>query len=241
MMERTWTEHCADLRGETVEPLPPYNIATPRSACMHCGHKLKAVENIPVMSYVLLKGRCAHCHAPISPRYPAIELFTAAISGFVAWHFGFGLAAFAALVFTWSLIVLAFIDIDTQLLPNDITVPLLWGGLLINLASTFTDIRSAVLGAMIGYLALWAIYWCFKLVTGREGIGQGDFKLLAAIGAWLGWQMLPLVILVSSIGGTLIGTGQIIMAKRGRHIPIPFGPYLAIGGLIALIWGDWLN
>lgn len=208
---------------------------------MHCGHKLKAVENIPVMSYVLLKGRCAHCHAPISPRYPAVELFTAAISGFVAWHFGFGLAAFAALVFTWSLIVLAFIDIDTQLLPNDITIPLLWGGLLINLASTFTDIRSAVLGAVIGYLALWAIYWCFKLVTGREGIGHGDFKLLAAIGAWLGWQMLPLVILVSSIGGTLIGTGQIIMAKRGRHIPIPFGPYLAAAALIALIWGDWLN
>ena len=241
MMERAWAEECAHLRGETIEVQPPYNIVTPRSACMYCGHKLKAIENIPLMSYLLLKGRCSRCRTLISPRYPAVELLTAAISGFIAWHFGFGFTAFAALAFSWSLIVLAFIDIDTQLLPNDITIPLLWSGLLINLADTFTDIHSAVLGAVAGYFALWSIYWCFKLVTRREGMGYGDFKLLAAIGAWLGWQMLPLVILVSSVAGTLVGTTLIIVAKRGRHVPVPFGPYLAAGGLATLFWGNWLS
>lgn len=241
MMERTWAAQRAELQGETIEPRPAYNIVTPRSACMHCGHKLKAIENIPLMSYVLLKGRCSSCHASISSRYPLIELLTAIISGLIAWRFGFGLTTFAALAFTWSLIVLAFIDIDTQLLPNDITMPLLWSGLLVNLYDTFTDIRSAVLGAVAGYAALWSIYWCFKLATGREGIGYGDFKLLAAIGAWLGWQMLPLVVLVSSVAGTLVGAGLIVIAKRGRHAAIPFGPYLAVGGLVALFSGDWLN
>jgi leader peptidase (prepilin peptidase)/N-methyltransferase len=241
MMERGWAEQCGDLRSETIEVQPPYNIVTPRSACMHCGHKLKAIENVPVMSYLLLKGRCSRCGALISPRYPGIELFTAVISGFIAWHFGFGFTAFAALAFTWALIALAFIDIDTQLLPNDITIPLLWSGLLINLAETFTDICSAVLGAVVGYFTLWSIYWCFKLVTGREGMGYGDFKLLAAIGAWLGWQMLPIVILVSSVAGTLVGTSLIIMSKRGRHALVPFGPYLAAGGVVALFWGNWLS
>jgi len=241
MMERDWAEQCADMRGETVEAQPVYNIATPRSACMHCGYKLKPVENIPLMSYLWLRGRCSRCHAVISPRYPAIELLTALISGFIAWRFGFGFAAFAALAFTWSLIVLAFIDIDTQLLPNDITVPLLWLGLIVNLADTFTDISSAVLGAAAGYLTLWSIYWCFKLITGREGMGYGDFKLLAAIGAWLGWQMLPLVILVSSIAGSLVGASLIVVTNRGRHVPIPFGPYLAAGGFGALFWGGQLG
>ncbi|HET7060666.1 MAG TPA: A24 family peptidase [Nitrosospira sp.] len=241
MMERAWVAQCSEFFGETVEPQPPYNIVTPRSACMHCGHKLKAIENIPLVSYLLLKGRCASCRAAISPRYPLVELLTAVISGLIAWRFGFGLTTFAALAFTWSLIVLAFIDIDIQLLPNDITIPLLWSGLLVNLNETFTDIRSAVLGTVAGYAALWSIYWCFKLATRREGIGYGDFKLLAAIGAWLGWQMLPLVVLVSSVAGTLVGVGLIMVAKRGRHAPIPFGPYLAVGGLIALFSGDWLN
>jgi leader peptidase (prepilin peptidase)/N-methyltransferase len=241
MMERAWAAQHADLQGESVEPQSAYNVVTPRSACMHCGHKLRAIENIPLMSYLLLKGHCSSCHASISPRYPLIELFTAVISGLVAWRFGFGLTTFAALALTWSLIVLAFIDIDIQLLPNDITIPLLWSGLMINLNDTFTDIRSAVLGAIAGYATLWSIYWCFKLATGREGVGYGDFKLLATIGAWLGWQMLPLVVLVSSVAWTLVGAGLIMIAKRGRHVPIPFGPYLAVGGLVALFWGDWLN
>ncbi|SEL45614.1 prepilin peptidase [Nitrosovibrio tenuis] len=241
MLERDWARHCAGFRAETVEVLPPYNIVTPRSACLHCGHKITALENIPVMSYVLLRGRCSQCHASISLRYPAVELLTALTSGYIAWHFGYGFATLATLAFTWTMIVLAFIDIDTQLLPNDITVPLLWAGLLVNLANTFTSIHSAVLGAVAGYISLWSIYWGFKLVTGREGMGYGDFKLLAAIGAWLGWQMLPLVILVSSIAGTIVGILLITVAKRGRHEPIPFGPYLAGGGFVALLWGSQIN
>lgn len=241
MLESEWAQQCADLRADKVEALPRYNIVTPRSACVHCGHKITALENIPLMSYVLLRGRCSQCRAPISLRYPAVELLSAIISGYIAWHFGYGFAAFAALAFTWTMIVLAFIDMDTQLLPNDITVPFIWAGLLVNLAEPFTDIRSAVLGAVAGYIALWSIYWAFKLVTGREGMGYGDFKLLAAIGAWLGWQMLPLVILVSSIPGTVVGIFLIAVTKRGRHEPIPFGPYLAGGGFIALLWGSQLN
>lgn len=241
ILEREWARQCADSSAETVEAMPPYNIIIPRSACIRCGHKITALENIPLMSYALLGGRCSHCHASISLRYPVVELLTALISGYVAWHFGYGFAAFAALAFSWTMIVLAFIDMDTQLLPDDITVPFIWVGLLVNLADTFVDIHSAVLGAVFGYIALWSIYWSFKLITRREGMGYGDFKLLAAIGAWLGWQMLPLVILVSSITGTIVGTLLIAIAKRGRHEPIPFGPYLAAGGFMALLWGSQLN
>ncbi len=241
MLEREWARQCADSSAETVEALPPYNIITPRSACVRCGHKITALENIPLMSYVLLGGRCSHCQASISLRYPAVELLTALISGYVAWHFGYGFAAFAALAFSWTMIALAFIDMDTQLLPDDITVPFIWAGLLVNLADTFVDIHSAVWGAVAGYIALWSIYWSFKLITRREGMGYGDFKLLAAIGAWLGWQMLPLVILVSSIAGTIVGMFLIALTKRGRHEPIPFGPYLATGGFMALLWGSQLN
>ncbi|MGH8685521.1 MAG: prepilin peptidase, partial [Nitrosospira sp.] len=186
-------------------------------------------------------GHCSQCRASISMRYPAIEVLTCLASGFTAWHFGYGFAAFAALVFVWALIVLAFIDMATQLLPNDITLPMLWGGLLVNLSDGFTDIHSAIIGAVAGYLMLWSVYWCFKLVTGKEGMGYGDFKLLAVIGAWLGWQMLPLVILFSSIAGTIVGVGLIIIAKHGRNTPIPFGPYLIGGGLIALFWGSQIN
>ncbi|MEO6824203.1 MAG: A24 family peptidase [Nitrosospira sp.] len=240
MLEREWRQQCAGLCGGP-DVMPPYNIVTPRSACPHCGHKITVLENIPLVSYAVLRGRCSQCRAAISPRYPAVEMLTGFISGFIAWYFGYGLGTFLALIFAWAMIVLAFIDMDTQLLPNDITLPLLWGGLLINLNDGFTDIRSAVIGAIAGYLALWSVYWCFKLVTGKEGMGYGDFKLFAVIGAWLGWQMLPLVILFSSVVGTIAGVGLIVMAKHGRHVPIPFGPYLVGGGFVALFWGNQLN
>lgn len=241
MMEREWRRQCAELRGEPIEGAPPFNIVIPRSACPHCGYKITALENIPVASYVLLGGRCSQCHASIAARYPVVEVLTGLISGFIAWHFGYGFAAFTALVFVWAMIALAFIDMDTQLLPDDITLPLLWGGLLINLGDGFTDIRSAIIGAVAGYLALWSVYWCYKLVTGREGMGYGDFKLLAVIGAWLGWQMLPLVILFSSLTGAVAGVGLILIAKHGRHVPIPFGPYLVVGSFVALFWGNQIN
>ena len=240
MMKRSWLQQCAELRGETVEALPALNLFTPRSTCPHCGHKISAWENIPIISYLVLRGRCSRCHARISPRYPIIEALTALMSGFVAWHYGYGFVAFAALIFVWSLIALAVIDLNTQLLPDDITLPLLWIGLLVNINQGFTDIQAAVIGAIAGYLSLWSIYWCFKLITGKEGMGYGDFKLLAAIGAWLGWSMLPVVILLSSLVGALVGIGLILAAKLNRNIPIPFGPYLVGGALIALFWGEEL-
>ncbi|MER0169040.1 MAG: prepilin peptidase [Nitrosomonas sp.] len=240
MMKRNWLQQCAELQGEAMQTLPEFNLFTPRSRCIHCGHKITAWENIPVISYLFLRGRCSQCHASISPRYPMVEAATAIISGFVAWHFGYGFVALAALIFVWSLIALAAIDLDTQLLPDDITLPLLWIGLLVNINHGFTDIQSAVIGAIVGYLSLWSIYWCFKLITGKEGMGYGDFKLLAAIGAWLGWSMLPLVILSSSLVGALVGMGLILAAKLNKNIPIPFGPYLVGGALIALFWGEQL-
>ncbi|MBS0587377.1 MAG: prepilin peptidase [Proteobacteria bacterium] len=240
MMKRSWLQQCAELRGETAEALPAFNLFTPRSTCPHCGHKISARENIPIISYLVLRGRCSRCHARISPRYPIIEALTALISGFVAWHYGYGFVATAALIFVWALIALAVIDLNTQLLPDDITLPLLWIGLLVNINQGFTDIQAAVIGAIAGYLSLWSIYWCFKLITGKEGMGYGDFKLLAAIGAWLGWSMLPVVILLSSLVGALVGIGLILAAKLNRNIPIPFGPYLVGGALIALFWGEEL-
>lgn len=240
MMKRSWLQQCAELRGETVEALPALNLFTPRSTCPHCGHKISAWENIPIISYLVLRGRCSRCHARISPRYPIIEALTALMSSFVAWHYGYGFVAIAALIFVWALIALAVIDLNTQLLPDDITLPLLWIGLLVNINQGFTDIQAAVIGAVAGYLSLWSIYWCFKLITGKEGMGYGDFKLLAAIGAWLGWSMLPVVILLSSLVGALVGIGLILAAKLNRNIPIPFGPYLVGGALIALFWGEEL-
>jgi leader peptidase (prepilin peptidase)/N-methyltransferase len=241
MMEREWHQQCAELRGETIETLPPLGIAKPRSACPHCQHKITALENIPILSYLVLRGRCSQCNTSISPRYPIIEALTGIISGFVAWNFGYGFLALAALIFVWAMIALAFIDLDTQLLPDDITLPLLWAGLLVNLGDGFTDIRSAIIGAVSGFLALWSVYWCFKIATGKEGMGYGDFKLLAVIGAWFGWKMLPLVILISSLVGAVVGIGLIVITKHGRNVPIPFGPYLVGGGLIALFWGNQLN
>ena len=237
MMEREWREQCSTLDEEGAAPAAPYNLVVPRSACPACGHMISAWENLPLISWLILRGRCAHCKAPISPRYPIVEALTAIISAYVAWHFGFGPTALAALLFAWALIALTFIDFDTQLLPDSITQPLIWLGLLLNLNGYFTTLDSALIGTVVGYLSLWSVYWLFKLVTKKEGMGYGDFKLLAAIGAWMGWQMLPLVILLSSLVGAVVGISLILFAGHGRQIPIPFGPYLAGGGLIALLWG----
>lgn len=241
MMELGWQQQCAELRGEEPAAAPAYNLVVPRSACPHCNHAISAWENIPVVSYLLLRGKCKGCGAVISPRYPVIEAISGLLCGFAAWHFGFGWAATGAVLLIWALLALTAIDFDMQLLPDDITLPLLWAGLLFNLSGVFTDLHSAVLGAIFGYLALWCVYWLFKLATGKEGMGYGDFKLLAALGAWMGWQMLPLIIMLSSIVGAVVGITLIVAAKQGRNIPIPFGPYLAGGGLIALFWGQTLT
>ena len=241
MMEREWQTQCAELNGQPLVDHEPFNLVLPRSACPHCQHPISALENIPLLSYLFLRGKCAGCGAHISLRYPVVEAVGGVLSAYAAWHFGFGVAGIAALFFIWALIALTFIDFDTQLLPDAITLPLLWFGLLLNLNNTFTSLANAVIGAVAGYLVLWSVYWLFKLVTGKEGMGYGDFKLLAAIGAWLGWTLLPLVILLSSLVGAVVGIALIVLAKRGRNIPIPFGPYLAGGGLIALFWGQALT
>lgn len=237
MMERDWAAQCAELRGEAVPDSEPFSIVRPRSRCPHCGHQIGALENIPLLSYVILGGRCKGCGKRISWRYPLVEALTAAMFGFAAWHFGPGIPAAAAMLFIGAMIALTFIDFDSQLLPDSITLPLLWAGLLLNVFATFTDLTSAVWGAVAGYLTLWSVYWLFKLTTGKEGMGYGDFKLLAAIGAWLGWQVLPLTILLSSLVGALVGIGLIVLARHGRNVPIPFGPYLAAAGIVALFWG----
>ena len=238
MMERDWHAQAAELRGEQAPANERFNLATPRSRCPHCGHQITMLENIPIVSYVVLRGRCAHCGAGISRRYPIVEALSALLSAYAAWHFGFGASALGALLFVWAMVALTFIDLDTQLLPDDITLPLLWLGLAFNLGATYTNLPAAVIGAMAGYLALWSVFWLFKLATGKEGMGYGDFKLLAAIGAWLGWQMLPLTILLSSLVGAVVGILLIVVARHGRNVPIPFGPYLAAAGLIALFWGE---
>lgn len=241
MMEREWHQQAAELRGEATEDTAPYNLAVPRSACPHCGHQISALENIPIVSYLILRGRCRHCSAPISPRYPVIEGLCALLSAYTAWHFGASLSAIAALLFVWTMLALSFIDIDTQLLPDSLTQPLLWLGLVVNLDQQFVPLPSAVIGAVAGYLSLWCVYWLFKLATGKEGMGYGDFKLLGAIGAWLGWQALPSVILLSSAVGAAIGLTLVGLSRQGRNTPLPFGPYLAAAGVIALFWGKSLT
>ena len=241
MMERDWQAQCADLRGEAPAAAERLTLATPRSRCPHCGRPITALENIPVVSYLVLRGKCRGCGAAIGVRYPLVEVLTGLLFGFAAWKLGPGAAAGGALVFLAATIALTFIDFDKQLLPDDITLPLLWAGLLFNAFGVYTDLRSAVLGAAAGYLALWLVYWGFKLATGKEGMGYGDFKLLAAIGAWLGWQVLPLTILLSSCVGAVVGIVLIVLARHGRNVPIPFGPYLAAAGVIALFWGQHLN
>lgn len=238
IMEQEWHGQCAELRGEPAQETEKLSLSSPRSRCPKCGHKISALENIPVLSYLLLRGKCAGCSTPISPRYPIIEIFTALASAYAAWHFGPTIQTVGALLLIWSLIALTAIDFDTQLLPDTITLPLLWLGLAFNITNTYTDISTAVIGAMVGYLSLWLVFWGFKLATGKEGMGYGDFKLLAALGAWLGWQMLPAIILLSSVVGAAVGISLILFARHGRNIPIPFGPYLAAAGCIALFWGQ---
>lgn len=241
IMQREIDNFIAGENGVQPVHTERYNLVVPRSACPHCGHMISALENIPVLSYLWLRGRCSACHAKISMRYPLIELLSGAISAGMVWHFGSGWAGLAAMPFAWLLIAMTFIDADTQLLPDALTYPLLWLGLLINLGGTFAALPDAIIGAVAGYLALWSVYWLFKLLTGREGMGYGDFKLLAALGAWMGWSMLPLIILLSSVVGAVVGLGLIVFAGMGKHKPIPFGPYLAGAGLIALVWGPRLT
>ncbi len=237
MMQRESDNYVAHESGKALPHEDRYNLLIPRSACPQCGHQITATENIPVFSYAFLRGKCIACKTHISIRYPIIELLTGLLSAFLIWHFGSGLLGLATLVFAYLLIAMTFIDADTQLLPDDLTLSLLWLGLLVNLNATFVPLEEAVIGAAAGYLSLWSIYWLFKLATGKEGMGYGDFKLLAALGAWLGWKMLPVIILLSSLVGAVVGIALIVLAKRGRDIPIPFGPYLAAAGLLTLLYG----
>jgi leader peptidase (prepilin peptidase) / N-methyltransferase len=243
MLERRWQAECRELNGtETpVVEQTPYNLVVPGSNCPACSHKIRPWENIPLLSYLLLRGRCSACGVHISVRYPLIELVAGLAALAVAWHYGPGWQTAAALVFTWALLALTMIDLETQLLPDSITLPLLWLGLLVNLKGMFVPLYSAVIGAATGYLALWAVYHTFRLLTGKEGMGYGDFKLLAALGAWFGWQMLPLTILLSSLVGAVIGLGLMAFRNHAREVPIPFGPYLAVAGWIALLWGTSLT
>lgn len=240
MMEREWRAQCAELFEITDKAASPrFNLVTPRSRCPHCGHAITALENIPVISYLFLRGKCSACGARIAARYPLVEILAALASVLVAWRFGFGAAALAALLLTWALIALSFIDLDHQLLPDAITLPFLWLGLALSVwnGGLFVDSRAAIIGALAGYLSLWAVYWLFKLVTGKEGMGRGDFKLLALFGAWLGWQALPAIILLSSLAGAAAGIALIVTRGRDKNLPIPFGPYLALAGWITLLWG----
>ncbi|MFA9274819.1 MAG: A24 family peptidase [Candidatus Aquirickettsiella gammari] len=241
MMQRESDNYVASETGKDPVHQTRYNLIVPRSACPHCNHQISALENIPVISYLIIGGKCRGCKAPISIRYPIIEALTGLLSAYMIWHFGSGIIGMAAVVFVWLLVAMTFIDADTQLLPDDLTLPLMWLGLLVNLHGTFTSLDNAVIGAAAGYLSLWSVYWVFKLVTGKEGMGYGDFKLLAALGAWMGWNMLPLIILLSSAVGAVIGISMMLFGRLGKGKPIPFGPYLAIAGLIALLWGRDIN
>lgn len=243
MMERDWLRQAREiLEPDTAQPEPPaYNLVLPHSHCPHCQTEIKPWQNLPLISYALLRGRCGNCRGPISPRYPLVELLTAVLSAVVAWQYGFGWPAAGMLLLTWALVSLSLIDADTQLLPDSIVLPMLWLGLIANSFGLFTDMHSALWGAVFGYLSLWSVYWLFKLITGKEGMGYGDFKLLAMLGAWGGWQVLPLTILLSSLVGAILGI--IILKTRGdaSSTPLPFGPYLAIAGWIAIIWGEWIT
>jgi leader peptidase (prepilin peptidase)/N-methyltransferase len=251
MLDRQWRAQAEEMLADPASPAPaterepaPYNLVVPRSACPHCGAPIRAHQNIPVVSWLLLGGKCAHCRARISPRYPIVELATAFLSAAVVWRFGWQWQSVAALFFTWALVSLTVIDLDHQVLPDVITIPLLWLGLLASVAwhenlvpPVPTDPISAIVGAAAGYLSLWSVYWAFKLLTGKEGMGYGDFKLFGALGAWMGWQMLPLILLLSAFAGAVVGIALIVLRGQDRNVPIPFGPYLAAAGWIALMWG----
>jgi len=245
-MQAELAEACADQRGEETESLPSRwfgldFLIAPASSCPHCGHGIRAWENVPVLSYLLLRGRCSNCQAVIGLRYPIVEAVTGILSLLVVLHFGATAQALVALALVWGLIALTVIDLDEQLLPDQLTLPLLWLGLLVNVNGMFTDLTSAVIGAAAGYLSLWLVFQVFRLLTGREGMGYGDFKLLAVFGAFLGWQYLPQVVLLSSLIGAVVGISLVVVRGRDRQIPIPFGPYLALAGLVALIWGEQIN
>ncbi|MFS2018926.1 prepilin peptidase [Massilia sp. CT11-108] len=237
MAQRELDNYIAHEAGKDLPHPDRFNLMVPRSACPHCGHQITALENIPIVSWLALRGKCSACKAPISPRYPIVEAVTGLLSAVLVWHFGSGWLGLASLAFAYFLIAMTMIDYDTKTLPDDLTYPLLWLGLLVNLNGTIVPLRDAVIGAMAGYLALWAVYWLFKLATGKEGMGYGDFKLLAALGAWMGWAMLPTIIILSSVVGAIVGISLIVFARRDRNNPIPFGPYLAAAGMIALLYG----
>jgi len=244
MLERDWQSQCRtllNLEPDDTAVSEPFDLVRPRSRCPHCGHQITALENIPVLSYMLLGGKCSTCKTAISIRYPVIEVLSGILALFCAWHFGFGLQALLAIFFSWALLTLSVIDIDHQLLPDDITLPFLWLGILANIFGLFTDIYSSLFGVMAGYLILWTVYIVFKKLTGKEGMGYGDFKLLAMLGGWLGWQMLPLIILLSSLVGAITGLSLIFLKHHEKDKPIPFGPYLAAAGWIAMIWGHNLT
>jgi len=241
ILERGWAAQCAELAGREPEPAPRYNLVVPRSACPGCGHPITALENVPVVSWLALRGRCSACRARISPRYPIVELAAGAAALAAIARFGPTWTGLAACGFLWTLIALAFIDADTQLLPDDLTLPLLWAGLGANLFGLFVPLATAVIGAIAGYLTLWTVYWLFKLIRGKEGMGYGDFKLLAALGAWLGWPMLPQIVLVSSVLGAVGGIAAMALAKRDGAAPLPFGPWLAGAGVVALFFGPAIN
>ena len=243
MLEREWREQCQELMNlatDKAEPTP-FNLSHPRSRCQECGHQITLWENIPVLSYIFLRGRCSACSNSISLRYPIVELLTGLLSIAIAWHFGFSWQTATALPLTWALIALSLIDYDHKLLPDSIVLPFIWLGLLINMQGGFTDLSSAVIGAVAGYLSLWSIFQLFRLITGKEGMGYGDFKLLAMLGAWLGWQYLLQIVLLSSLVGAVMGICLVLILGRDRTIPIPFGPYLAAAGWISLLWGKEIN
>ena len=242
MLKRQWKSECTtylELESEAPSSTEPFNLVKPDSTCPKCGHKIKPWENIPVISWLFLRGKCSNCKASISFRYPAIELLTGVISGWMIYQFGANWAGIMAMIFSWMLIALFFIDLDEQLLPDNITLPLLWLGLIANSQGLFTDLNTALFGAVFGYLSLWSVYWLFKIVTGKEGMGHGDFKLLGALGAWIGWTMLPQIIIISSFVGLAFGLSQ--MFRSGENKPFAFGPSLIIAGVIAFIWGPEIN
>jgi leader peptidase (prepilin peptidase)/N-methyltransferase len=243
MMERSWKQEFNSYFNSDTEQVEQqtFNLIKPDSTCPKCQHKIRAWENIPLFSWLWLRGKCSGCDNPISIRYPLVELTTAVLSLIVAWHFGFGLQAIAGVFLTWCLVAMTFIDLDKMLLPDQITLPLLWLGLLLGIGNIYVNSVDAIIGAAAGYLSLWSVYWLFKLATGKEGMGYGDFKLLAALGAWLGWQYLPIVILLSSFVGAIIGITYLSLTKKDQQQPIPFGPYLAIAGWITFLYGDWIS
>ncbi len=241
MMQRDWRAQAREFLELPVEPTATFNLILPNSHCPQCDHEIRPWENIPLVSWLALRGKCSSCRTPISSRYPLVELLCGLLSGYVAWHFGFSWQTGAMLLLTWGLLAMSMIDVDHQLLPDSLVLPLLWLGLIANHFGLFAPLPDAVWGAVAGYLSLWSVYWLFKLVTGKEGMGYGDFKLLAMLGAWGGWQVLPLTILLSSVVGAVLGTIMLRMQKADSGTTIPFGPYLAIAGWVALLWGDQIT